>query len=369
MSRVALSALVLALGSLSLVPIAGCAAVDAVEEAVDDELSPDNAEDDAHESSAESALTTAEKTALCNAIPTRPLSAQEGAALRKEVITRFAKLKRDNDALLARRGVGGFAGGRSAFMLAIYAGDEARATALIAPKLKPGFNARTVAKEIQGTSCIGRVYAVFKESYAAIGRGADWAPIEKCGRAWDSDGLHFQQALIKSGWPAPTLGLATDTAKPPGNAADVALHKEFLRAQASGKYYGTPVSKTMLLKNFLPTPGSSTVRDESMFLQLGRSQFLSVGTLRGAYHVPLVVPGGEIPADIAPQGSKRQAWLDARTRGEPFVLESHLTRAPWDATNFEIRPLREVIAETFSSTATYGSGTLLMAPGSTFAVR
>lgn len=368
MHRLRLCALGLSFGVavLSLLPTTGCAAIEDAGDALTG--GNDEGDEDTHESS-EEALTTTEKEAVCNAIPSKPFTAQDGETFRNEVITRFARLKRDNDALLARRGVGGYAGGRSEFMKAIYAGDEARAAQLIAPKLKPGFNARIVAKEIQGTSCIGRVYAVFKESYATLGRAAEWPAIEKCGRAWDSDGLHFQQALIKSGWPAPTLGLATDVAKPPGNAADVALHEEFLRARASGTYYGTPVSKTTLLQNFLPTPGSPTRPDETMFLELGRSKSLSVGTLRGAYHVPVVVSGTAVPADIAPTGAKRQAWLDARNRGEPFVLESHLTRAPWDATNFEIRPLREVISETFTTSATYGSGTLLMAPGSSFVVR
>jgi hypothetical protein len=324
--------------------------------------------EDARETSEEN-LTNAEKDALCNAIPTKPLTATEGQAFAREVTTRFAKLKRDNDALLAQRGVGGFAGGRSEFMKAIYANDMARAKALIAPKLKPGFRADVVAKEIQGTSCIGRVYAVFKEAYTAVGRGADWAAIEKCGRAWDSDGIRFQKALIKSGWPGPTLGLVTDTGKLPGNAADVAIHTSFLKARTAGVYYGTPVSKTMMMQNFLPSPGSRTVQDTSVFIQLGRSNFVSVGTLRGGYHVPVLVPGRTVPEDVAPQGAKRQAWLDARSRSEPFVLESHLTRAPWDATNFEIRPLTEVISETFGSTATYGTGTLLMAPGSDFVVR
>lgn len=357
-----LSLAILSLFTLALTHVTGCASAeeDAAANGTDD--------DDSHEV-AEENLTTSEKNAVCNAIVSRPLSAAEGTRLQAEVIARFAKLKRDNDALIAKRGIGALAGGRSEFMKALDAGDETRAIALIKPRLKAGYDARAVIKEVKGTSCIGRVYAVLKDSYAAIGRAADWAPIEKCGRAWDSDGLHFQQALIKSGWAAPTLGLATDTLKPPGNAEDVALHKSFLRAQTAGSYYGTPVSKTMMMKNFLPTPGSSTTRDEAMFLQLGRSQSLGVATLRGAYHVPIILSAAAIPADLAPLGTKRQAWLDAKSRGEPFVLESHASRQPWDATNIEIRPLREVVTDTFLTSATYGTGTLLMAPGSSFVVR
>lgn len=96
---------------------------------------------------------------------------------------------------------------------------------------------------MQGTSCIGRVYEILREVYKSLGRESEWAAIEKCGRARDSDGLHVQQALIKNGWPAPTLGFVTDDAKAPGAGEDVDIHRGFLQSRAQGTYFGTPVSK------------------------------------------------------------------------------------------------------------------------------
>ncbi|MBX3185697.1 MAG: hypothetical protein KF819_01730 [Labilithrix sp.] len=337
----------------------GCADGDATE--ADD--------DDSHAS--ESNLTNAEKEAVCNAIPApRPWTAEEHARLAAEVVRRFVDLKKKNDALIARRGVGAYAGARTEIWKAIsLRNDRAAAAAMIKPKLKPGFDERVVAAEMQGTSCIGRVYEVLREVYEGLGRGAEWKAVEKCGRAWDSDGLHVQQALIKNGWPAPTLALVTDEARAPGSEAEKAVHAGFMRSVARGAYYGTPVSRTSMMKNFMPTPGSSTRLDESTLLAVGGAKFLGVGTLRGAYHVPFVVPAAMIPEDVAPEGAARAAWLAARRRGEPFILESHSLRQPWDATNFEIRPLKEAIAETMSQSVVYSTGTLLFSPGSSWIPR
>lgn len=328
-------------------------------------------DEDAHVS--ESNLTNSEKEALCNAIPApRPWTPEEREKLRSEVVRRFVELKKKNDALVEQRGVGGYAGARTEIWKAIsIRNDRAAAARLIAPKLKPGFDATRVAAEMQGTSCIGRVYEILREVYKSLDRGAEWAAIEKCGRAWDSDGLHVQQALIKNGWPAPTLGFATDEAKAPGPAGqDADIHRGLLSSIPRGTYFGTPVSKTTLMKNFMPSPGSTTRRDDSTLLAVGKSSFLAVGTLRAAFHVPFIVPAASVPEDVAPKsGAARTAWLEARRRGEPFVLESHSLRQPWDATNFEIRPLTEVIGETMGQSVVYSTGTILFAPGSSYVVR
>ena len=355
-------ALVSVLGLLALLPQVGCA-----EETIDDLAHSDS--DVGVETGQESALTKSEKDVVCAAVPTHVFTQAESDKLRTGVVSRFISLKKQNDALIKQRGVGAYAGVRSSVMKAVDRGDLTTAANLIQPKLKPGNDARTIASELQGTSCIGRVYAILREVYKDLGRQSEWAAIEKCGRAWDSDGLHVQTALIKNGWPSPTLGLVSDANKLPGSADEIALHREFLNAQARGSYYGTPVSKTMLLKNFLPSPGSSTQKDDALLLTLGRSTFLGVGTLRGAFHVPFLVPAAMIPADLAPTGADRQAWLDAKTRGEPFVMESHSLRQPWDDTNFEVRPLTAVIAQTFTESATYATGNILLAPGSSFVVR
>lgn len=339
--------------TIGLATIAACA--------VNGADSEDDSED-AHASGAESALTNGEKKAICAAIPAaRPWSDAEKVKLRDEVVRRFVETKRKNDALIASRGVGSFAGVKSEVMKAIDRGDRAAAIAAVKPKLKPGNDAARVVDEIAGTSCIGRVYAVLAAVYADLGRADEWRAIEKCGRAWDSDGLHVQQALIANGWQSPALGLVNDEAHLPGSAAEVAVHQEFLRAAGRGSYFDTPVSKTVLLKNFLPSPGSNTQKDDSMLRQIGQSQFLGMATLRGAYHVPFVVPAASIPDDFARPGTSQRA---ARDRGEPFILESHSLRAPWDPTNFEIRPLTEAMSETFGASVTYATGTILFSPGS-----
>lgn len=343
----------------------GCAADpnDSSDDADGDRGTIDEEGDDSR--SQESNLTSSEKDAICNRIPSpRAWTPEEQSKLVSEVVRRFVELKKKNDALVKERGVGGFAGARTEVYKAIVRNDIVAAAAIVKPKLKPGFDATQVAKSIQGTSCIGRVYEVLREVYKSLGREAEWTAIEKCGRAWDSDGLHVQQALIKNGWPAPTLGFVTDKAKAPGPAGeDADIHAGFVRSIARGTYYGTPVSKTNVLENFLPSPGSATRKDETKLLQIGASKFLAVGTLRAAYHVPFIVNAAAVPDEAIP------AFLAAKRRGEPFVMESHSLRQPWDATNFEIRPLTEVIKETMTQSVVYSSGTILFAPGSSYVVR
>jgi hypothetical protein len=335
--------------------LAGCA---------DDGGSSDGSDALPEASTDESNLTTAEATRVCNAIAApRPWTQAESEQLLAETVRRFAELKRNNDALVAQRGVGGFAGAKSSVWKAISTGDRARAATIIRPHLKPGFDANQVAGTIDGTSCIGVVYRVLGAVYASLGRAEEWKAIEKCGRAFNSDGLHVQQALMKNGWPAPTLGFVTDANKLPGsNDEDVGQHRAFVNSAAAGVYFGTPVSKTMMLKNFLPSPGSNTRLDEELFLRIGRSRTIAMSTMRGAFHVPFIVPASFVPQDLAPRSAGRTEWLNARERGEPFVLESHSLREPWDDTNFEVRSLKATIKETVGKDVTYGTGTLLFAP-------
>src|SRR5262249_46523302 len=131
-----------------------------------------------------------------------------------EVMKKVAEDKRRNAALIAERGVGYLVGGRTPFAKAIASNNKAAAPEIIQPKVKPGYDAMKIAGEISGTSCIGYVYVVLKHVYGLLGRANEWTALEKCGRAWDSDGLHFQQALIKNGWPSPSLAWVSDTEKP-----------------------------------------------------------------------------------------------------------------------------------------------------------
>lgn len=308
--------------------------------------------------------TPTEAEALCDQIALTTWSAADSEALLDGVVTRFAQLKRDNDALIEERGVGAYVGSNTETWQAIVNGDRATAAALVEPHLEPGYDIEEVLDELAGTSCIGRVYRVLAEVYASLGHGTEWDAIEKCGRAWQSDGLHVQDALIRSGWRSPALPVVSDAEQLPGTAAEQAFHQEFLQAAAAGSYYGVPLSTTQRLQNFLPSPGSSTVRDTSMYSTLSHATYLAFATLRAAYHVPLVVPGRFVPADLAPADDSW--WPQARAASEPFVLESHSYREAWDKTNFEIRPLTYVIAETFDDDVVYATGTLLFAPNGSF---
>lgn len=306
----------------------------------------------------------AEAERVCDLIqPPRPWTRAESEKLLTESARRFNELKRENDALIARRGVGRFAGAKSAVYKAKLENNRRRMKDLIRPHLKAGFDLDAVVDEVEGTSCIGVVYRILSAVYKDLGREQEWKTIEACGRKWGSDGLHVQQALIKNGWPSPTMGFVTDANRLPGNNdADRSQHRDFVNAAARGSYFGTPVSQAKMMKNFFPTPGSSTRVDESVFLEVGKMNTIAMSTMRGAYHVPLIVPAHVIPEDLAPSGSARNEWVRARDRGEPFILESHSTREPWDATNFEVRSLKATIAETMGSSVTYGTGTLLFAP-------
>ena len=308
--------------------------------------------------STESDLSASERDAICNAIPRpRPWTQAEADRLLAEVGRRAAEAKRANDRLIDQRGVGRYVGAGTKLGVAIGSSDWATAARIVraSGKLKPGYDADRVVREIKGTSCIGWVYRTLDAVYTDLGRHDEWAAIEKCGRAWQSGGLQVQQALIKGGWSSPTLGFVTDQAKLPGGADERKLHQTFLDEVArSGSYFGTPVSKTVMMRNSFPTPGSSTRADESVFLKVGHMNSVGFATVRGAYHVPLVVPASVVPSDLAD--------ANAKERGEPFVLESHLRREAWDKTNFEIRPLKTVIAETLGSNAVYATGTIQFAP-------
>lgn len=305
-----------------------------------------------------------EAEALCNQIQATSWTPAEADSLLQGVVAAFATLKRDNDALIDERGVGGFVGSNTDTYKALVAGNKAGAVALIQDHVADGYDAEAIVDELVGTSCIGRVYRVLDQVYTALGRGAEWDRIEACGRAWNSDGLHVQDALIRSGWGSPALPLVSDAVNLPGSAEEVALSQAFLQAAAAGSYYGVPLSTTKRLQNFLPSPGSSTPRDTSVYDQLSSGTYLAFATLRAAYHVPVVVPGRFVPADLAPPGDG--AWTAARAASEPFVLESHSYREAWDKTNFELRPLTRVIGETFTQTAVYATGTLLFAPHGSF---
>jgi hypothetical protein len=352
---------------------------------VDDDAFAADGDEDAHESS-ESDLTSAEKAAVCAKVKkSRPFTDVETARLLSLIVQKSAAIKSDHDRLIRERGIGSRMGNRSQvyqllndemdpvtklkFTPATRATRKAKALALVQAKLKPGLSAETVLSSVRGTSCIGFVYEVLRSAYADLGRSDEWATVEKCGRAWDSDGLHVQQALIATGWPGPTLPFITDEANTAGPDSEKAMLSEFKRAITRGSYYGTPLSKTMVLKNFLPMPGSSTVKNDAMLRSIGGGASFGIATFRGAYHVPLIVPAASVPSVfVPPTGAVRSEWLLAKSRGEAFMIESHASRNPWDDTNFEIRPLTSALRETYAEKIVYSTGTVLFAPNSEFDV-
>jgi len=326
------------------------------------------------ETTADTALTQEQQAnarAVCNRITPSRWSDADAAALRREFVDRFARDMRENNRLIAERGVGKYVGIRTELGKALARGDKARAATLLSgtretsngrvPILKGGANATAVANEMRTTSCIGWILRDLSESYRAIGRAEEWKKINDCAGAWDVAGTRVQQALIKSGWPGPTLGLYTDERPVGWSPEETAQHRSMVQATRSGSYYETPVSTSKVLKNFLPTPGSSTPKDESMLLEIGRSTFFAVGTLRAGYHAPSMVSAALVPDDLI---RGRRDWVAAKERGEIFILESHSLRQAWDPTNFEVRPLTEVTGETYTQNVVYGAGTMLFAPGS-----
>jgi len=322
--------------------------------------------EDAHET--EDNLTSAEKAAAkakCAAIPrAREWSQAESDFLLDTVVRKFTATKKEHDRLIAERGIGSYGGIRTDILKTISSGDKARAAAMIAPHVKAGYSARAIVDELRQTSCVGWVLKVLKETYTEMGRADEWRTIESCTRAWDSDGLHLQQALINSGWPSPALGVASD--EKPGNWSETERgeHQSLLNGVRRGLYWDVPLSKTIMLKNFLPVPGTGTPKDERMLLEIGSSKFFSVGIFRGAYHVPIIIPARSVPSELAPTGSTRASWIAAKNRGEPFILESHSLRQPWDPTNFEVRPMTEVMGETYTQSVKYSVGTMLFSPKS-----
>jgi hypothetical protein len=273
----------------------GCAASDEPE--VDAELAAAN--DDAHET-AEADLTSAQKDAICNNVPrSRSFTAVESARLQKLLFEKLAARKRENDRLIATRGIGKYLGNRSqvyrllndtissttkkAFTASERATRKARAISMIDAHLSAGSEAAHVASELTGTSCIGFVYDIMRSAYADLGRKEEWAAVEKCGRAWDSDALHVQKALMETGWPSPALPFITDEANSVGAESEKGMLREFTKAIARANYYGTPISKSSVLKNFLPMPGSRTAATTRMLTDIGSGDSFGLMTFRGAY--------------------------------------------------------------------------------------
>jgi hypothetical protein len=369
----------------------GCAAE--TDDASDDGTPGD---DDAREVSEEN-LTQSEKAARCAKVKkSRPFTTSESAKLLELIVAKSAKAKLDNDAKIRERGIGIRMGNRSGVYRLLFdelkdpvtklkytpaerAARKEEAVKAVRKRLKPGFNAEAVVAELRGTSCIGFVYEILRSSYAELGRSEEWATVETCGRAWDSDGLHVQQALIATGWPSPSLPFISDEANTIGSALEKEMLTGFKRAINKGVYYGTPLSKTTVLKNFAPMPGATTRSNLDMLIDIGSGNSFGVGTFRGAYHVPLIVPAATIPAALV--SGVYGKYKPAQTRGEAFMIESHASRQPWDASNLEIRPLSDAIVETYApfvdrnatpaqreSAIVYSTGNILFAPNADFEV-
>lgn len=360
------------------VSMAACAAESDDGAPVDEEM-PDI---EGEELAEQDVVSASEAKARCEAVPARaPMSAAEQEKLFALVMDKAFAIKRANDALIRERGAGSRVGVRTPVMLMRNEGRLrmedpmpnpvppeatrfAKAAALLqkSGKLKPGVDAMDVVKGLTGTSCIGFTYEVLRHAYKQLGRESDFAKIEACSRAKGSIGLYFQQALIKNGWPAPTLGFVSDANKAPSIGSEAQIHRAFLSSAAAGSYYGTPISKGAMMRNFLPLPGSNTAVDNSLLVEIGKSKFIGIGTFRAGYHVPLMFSASMVPSEYLTTDAQRSA----KARGEIFMIESHTMKEAWDPNNFEVRPLKEAIAETYKDKYVYSTGNILFAPGSTF---
>jgi hypothetical protein len=355
----------LSLLALVALPFAvACGSVDSGVPGEDDTVSPGTEGDE--DSRAESDLTTlAEAKRICLSQPApKPWTREDLKSLTDEVVRVSIERKRANDKAIRERGIGIWVGIRTEVGKALDAKNYQEVARLIQPKLKSGFNALDVAKSMKTTFCIGFTTEVLELAYAKIGRASEAAALTKCTIASDWRGNFVQQALMKNGWMAPAVGFISDSKAPPGNTDDErARHKGFLRMVQRGSYFDVALSKTALIKDFLPTPGSATVRDDSAFVNLGKSPFLAYGLFREGYHVPFVIPAALAPDEFANAAGVNSArFLDSKRRGEPFIIESHSLRGMNDPTNFEIRPLRDAMEETLDKQIVYGSGTLVFAP-------
>lgn len=352
------------LASLTALPVmTGCASE--TEDSMSDEVSPSSeGEEDSRADSNVTTLTEAKDICRNKQPKPRPWTAEDADALTREVVKLSVERKRLNDAALRDRGVGIWVGVRTEVGKALSARNYDEVARLIAPKLKRGLDPMTVAKSMKTTFCIGFTTDVLETAYKNIGRAEEGAALTRCTIASDWRGNFVQQALMQNGWSNPGVGFISDSKNTPGNTDDEKLrHKGFLRAVARGSYFDVPLSKTGLIKDFLPTPGGNTVRDDSSLVRLGKSKFLSYGLFREGYHVPFVIPAALAPDEFANAvGVDRASFIDAKRRGEPFIIESHSLRGATDPTNFEIRPLRAAMAETLGKEVVYGSGSLVFAP-------
>lgn len=357
--------------------VAACGAPEGDEEVYEDEegVGRYEAEDAV---SGEAAMSTAAEVreARCGEIrPGRAWTRPEAERFMDLVVKHFADTKRENDRLIRERGVGRYVGFRTDLGKQLDRTRPENRGAAIANMIKNRVtrgNPAEIVKTMRTTSCIGWVLDAFGYAYNELGRGDEWAPIRRCSLAWDSIGTRVQAALVRGGWPSPGIGIVADSkADPSWRQDEIDQHNALIRwGIPKGVFYGAPLSKTVVMKDFLPYPGSPTRKDESLFLQIGKSRFLGIATLRAAYHVPVIIPAASVPDDFVPTNKTRESWLNAKRRGEPFVLESHSLRGASDPTNFEIRPLNEVIGETYgSNNVVYSTGTLIFSPLSDNPVR
>jgi hypothetical protein len=355
---------ILCLFALVAVPFAvACAAAGGEPGASDTESGAVEGEEDSRSEADLTSLAEAQKICDNQPVP-RAWSAVEVEQLTSELVNLAVERKRTNDALIRTRGVGGWVGVRTEVGKALSAKNYTEAARLIAPKLARGTNALDVAKSMKTTFCIGFTTEMLELAYGKIGRESEAKALTNCTKASDWRGNFVQQALMKNGWSKPGLGFISDSKNVPGNTPDEKLrHAGFLRAAARGSYFGVTLSRTALLKDFLPTPGGNTVRDDTAFRTLGSSKFLAYGLFREGYHVPFVIPAALAPDEFATAANVNAAsYMEAKLNGEPFIIESHSLRGSGDPTNFEIRPLRDAMAETLSKDVVYGSGSLVFAP-------
>jgi len=206
-------------------------------------------------------------------------------------------------AAIAATGIGTHYGDHSA-----YAGlSTADKRAFVEANKKPG----TTPAMPQESSCIGWVYENVGAAYAAAGKGARWAEIQRAVVRNGSKGTDLAKELQKDGWKA--IYWNPDTKTPEDGSAE---HTFSASQVARGKpYYGIKIDGTVT--NYRPSSGSATREDDTGLQKLANVPFF-FGLARGGMHT-FVGTRGEV---------NELHWADDPT-STGIIEQQPLKTFPW----------------------------------------
>lgn len=178
------------------------------------------------------------------------------------------KTKAHRDAVAAT-GIGTHYGDHSAYA----ALSDAEKRAFIDAHKTPG----TTPPVPRESSCIGWALENVGAAYAAAGKGARWAEIERAVVRNGSKGTDLAKELQKDGWKA--VYWNPDVKTPADGSAEHTYSAHLVRQ--GQPYYGIAIDGQVL--NYRPTPGSATALDTSGLDKLAKVPFF-FGVARGGMH-------------------------------------------------------------------------------------